>query len=168
MDSTESPEWVREESDSLAEGSTETTSNRKSSAAPVDPVKKTRLFSLAKSSKPTAATAVTRSGSTQLNSTAPSFRSSKNLDSPNPSFESDHPSQGFRPEAYEEENPADPYYSPPSTFIPPESPNDLKVRNQSPLAVFSSESKVRDIFWSASSTLTSNTSGNESFFTSTV
>ena len=167
-DSMESPECVREESNSLAKGPTERTSNRKSSTAQVEPVKKTRLFSLASSSKPTAATAVTRSGSTQLNSTASSFHSSQNFDSPNRSFESDYPSQRFRPEEYEEEDPADPYYSPPSTFIPPESPNDLKVQDSSPLAVLSSESQVRDAIWSVGLTLTTNTSENESSFKSTV
>ena len=142
IDSMEPQERIYEQSDALAEGSTETTSNRKTSAVPAGPIKKTRLFSLAKSSKPIAATAVTRNGSTQRNSTASSFYSSQNLDTPNPFFESDYPSQRFRPKEHEED-PADPYYSPPSTFMPPESPNVLKVEDQS-CSLSSSEIQVRD------------------------
>ena len=164
----ESPEWTHEESDVLAGWSTKTTPSRNPSVAPAEPIKKTRLFSLANSSKSTAATAVTRTGSTQLNSTASSFQSSQNLDIPNPFFEPDYPSQRFRPEVYEEEDPSDQYYPPPSTFIPPESPNDLKAQDQTSLAVFSPETQVRDALWPISSTLKSNTSDNEYFIKSIV
>ena len=144
MDSMESPEWTYEESDASAGRSTETTPTRKPSVAPAGPIKKTRLFSLANSTKPAAATALTRIGSTQLNFSPSSFHSSQNIDIPNPFFESDYPSQRFRPKACDEEDPSDPYYSPPSTFIPPESPNNLKTQDKKSLAVLSSETQVRD------------------------
>lgn len=153
MDSMNSPEWMYEEGDALMEGSMETTSSRKPSANPAEPIKKTRLFSLANSPKPTAATAVVGSGSTQLDLTTSSFHSSQNLDTSNPFFEPDYPSQRFRPEAYEEEDPADPYYSPPSTFIPPESPNDMKVQDHTSSVPLSSEAQVRKSYL----TITSNT-----------
>ena len=108
-----------------------------------DPIKKTRLFSLAGSPRPIAGPAVIRSGSTQVNFTPSSFPSSQDLDTSNPSFESYHPSRRLRRDAYEEEALADPYYSPPSTFIPPESPNDMKIQDQTTLAAFSSEAQVR-------------------------
>ena len=108
-----------------------------------DPMKKTRLFSLAGSPRPIAGPAVIRSGSTQVNFTPSSFPSSQDLDTSNPSFETYHPSRRLRREAYEEEALADPYYSPPSTFIPPESPNDMKIQDQTTLAAFSSEAQVR-------------------------
>lgn len=154
----ESPEWLCEENDTLAEESANTTPNRRPSAFSAEPIKKTRLFSLANSPKPIAATGVIRSPSTQLNSTASSFDSSQNLNIPNLFFESDYPSRRFRPKAYEEEDPADPYYSPPSTFIPPESPNDLIVQGQPSSAVLTSETQVRDNHLSISSTLTSDNS----------
>ena len=141
MESIESSERRWKESNASAEGSTKITSIHNPSAISATPIKKTRLFSLVNSP---AATAATTSGSTHLELTAPSFYSSQNLDVPNPFFESDYPSQRFRPEAYEEEDLVDPYYSPPSTFIPPESPNDLKVQDQNTLAVLSSETEVRD------------------------
>ena len=164
----ESPEWTYEESDVLAGRSTKTTPNRNPSVGPAEPIKKTRLFSLANSSKSTAATAVTRTGSTQLNSTASSFHSSQNIDVPNPFFEPDYPSQRFRPEAYEEEDAADPYYPPPSTFIPPESPNDLKAQDQTSVAVLSSETRVSDALLSNQLNTNSKTSDNEYFIKSTV
>ena len=141
MASIESSERRCKQQNALAEGSTGITSIHNPSAVPATPIKKTRLFSLVDSP---AATAATRSGSTQLDFIASSFHTSQNLDVPNPFSESDYPSQRFRPEAYEEEDLEDPYYSPPSTFIPPESPNDLKVEDQNALAVLSSETEVRD------------------------
>ena len=143
MESMESPEWMYEEGDALPEGKIGTTKNRNPSASPAEPIKKTRLFSLANSPRTIAATAVTGSGSTQLDLTASPFQSSQNLNTPNPFFEFDYPSPRFRPEAYEEEDPADPYYSPPSTFIPPESPNEMKVQDQNSLAGLPSEDQVR-------------------------
>lgn len=140
----ESSEWMYEEGDASPEGTMKTTPSRKPSANPAEPIKKTRLFSLANSPKPTAATAVTGSGSTQLDLTASPFNSPQNLDTSNPFFEFDYPSQRFRPKAYEEEDPADPYYSPPSTFVPPESPNEMKIHDQTFLAVVSSETQVRE------------------------
>ena len=139
----ESPQWMYEDGGELVEGSMKTTLSRKPIANLAEPIKKTRLFSLANSPKPTAATAVTGSGSTQLDLTASSFYSSQNSETSKPLFESVCPSQIFRPEAYEEEDPADPYYSPPSTFIPPESPNDMKVQDHTSSAALSSEAQVR-------------------------
>ena len=112
-------------------------------ASAAEPIKKTRLFSLAGSPRPIAGPAVVRSGSTQVNFTPSSFPSSQNLDTSNCSFESYQPSRRLRREAYEERVLADPYYSPPSTFIPPESPNDMKIQDQPTLAGFSSEAQVR-------------------------
>ena len=112
-------------------------------ASAAEPIKKTRLFSLAGSPRPVAGPGVIRSGSTQVNFTPSSFPSSQNLDTFKSSFESYHPSRRLRREAYEEGAFADPYYSPPSTFIPPESPNDMKVQDQTVLAAFSSEAQVR-------------------------
>ena len=106
-------------------------------ASAAEPIKKTRLFSLAGSPRPVAGHAVIRSGSTQVNFT-PSFSPSSQS-----SFESYHPSRRLRREAYEEGVLADPYYSPPSTFIPPESPNDMRIQDQTTLAAFSSEAQVR-------------------------
>ena len=145
MASIESFERKGNQQNALAEGSTEITSIHNHSAVPATPIKKTRLFSLVNSP---AATAATRSGSTQHDFIASSFHTSKNLDVLNPFSESDYPSQRFRPETYEEEDLEDPYYSPPSTFIPPESPNDLKVEDQNALAVLSSETEVRDYCFS--------------------
>ena len=142
MNSVKSPEWMYEEGDASVEGTIETTPSRKASAHSAEPIKKTRLFSLACSHKPTAATAVAGSRSTQLDASL--FQSSQELDTSNPFSSSEYTSQSFRPEAYEEEDPADPYYSPPSTFIPPESPNDMKVEDQTSLAVLSSEAQVRE------------------------
>ena len=142
MDSMESPEWMYEESDASMRRSTRITPTRNPSPALAVPIKKTRLFSLANSSKPSAATAVTRTRSTQLSSSPSSFHSAQNLDIPNPFFESDYPSQRFRPEAGQED-PASPYYSPPLTFVPPESPNILINQDQTSLAVSSSETQVR-------------------------
>lgn len=139
----DSPEWMYEEGDVLAEGSIETTSSRKPSANPAELIKKTRLFSLAHSPMPTAAAEVTVSGSTQLDLTASSFHSSQNVNTSSPFFKSNYPSQRFRPGAYEEEDPANPYYPPPSTFIPPESPNDMKIQDHTSSAVSSSEAQVR-------------------------
>lgn len=164
----DSPEWTYEESDALAGRSIKTTPNRNPPVGPAEPIKKTRLFSLANSSKSTAATAVTRTESTHLNSTASSFHPSQNLDVPNPFFEPDYPSQRFRPEANEEEDAADPYYPPPSTFIPPESPNGLKAQGQTSLAVVSSETQVSDALWLNQLHTNSNTSDNEYFIKSTV
>lgn len=145
MESTESPELMYEEGDALAEGTIETTSSRKTSANPAEPIKKTRLFSLANS---TATTAVTRSESTQLDLPASPFHSSQNLDYSNLFFDSDHPSRRFRPEVYEEEDPADPYYSPPSTFMLSEFPNVMEGQEQTSSAVTSSEAQVRDAYLS--------------------
>ena len=140
MESIESSERKCPKNNALAEGSAEITSIHNTSAVPATPIKKTRLFSLVNSP---AATAATITGSTQRDLIASSFHSSQNLDAPNPFFESDYPSRRFRPETCEQEDLADPYYSPPSTFIPPESPNDLKTQDQNPLAVLSSETEVR-------------------------
>lgn len=142
MNSMESPEWMYEERDASVDGTIGKTPSRKASAHSAEPIKKTRLFSLADSPKPTAATAVTGSGSTQLDASL--FQSSQTLITSNPFFESDYTSQRFRPKTYEEEDPADPYYSPPSTFIPPESPNDMKVQDQTSLAVLSTAAQVRE------------------------
>ena len=136
MNTMESLQPKDEQYSALTEGSIGTTTA-------ADPIKKTRLFSLAGSPRPIAGPAVTRSGSTQVNFTPSSFPSSQNLDTSNSSFESYYPSRRLRREAYEEEALADPYYSPPSTFIPPESPNDMKVQDQTSLAAFSSEAQVR-------------------------
>ena len=110
-------------------------------ASAAEPIKKTRLFSLAGSPRPIAGPAVIRSGSTQVNFT-PS-PSSQYLDTSKSSSESYHPSRRLRREAYEEGVLADPYYSPPSTFIPPESPNDMRIQDQTTFAAFSSEAQVR-------------------------
>ena len=168
MDSMESPEWMCGESDASMGRSTRTTPTRKPSLAPAEPIKKTRLFSLANSSKPSAATAVTRTRSTQLNSSPSSFHLAQNLDIPNPFFEPDYPSQRFRPETFQEEDPASPYYSPPLTFVPPESPNNLINQDQTSLPVSSSETQVRNISQSISLTLMSNTLDNESFIISAI
>lgn len=144
----ESPEWTYEEGDALAEGTIETTSSRKTSANPAEPIKKTRLFSLASSPYPTATTAVNESGSTQVDTITSPFHSSKNINYSNLSFVSDYPSQRFRPEVYEEEDPADPYYSPPSTFIPSESPYDVNIQDQTSSTVHSSEAQVRKAYLS--------------------
>ena len=149
----ESPEWMHEESDASIGRSTRTTPTQKSSLAPAEPIKKTRLFSLANSSKPSAATAVTGTRSTQFNFSPSSFHPAQNLDIPNPFFESDYPSQRFRPKARQEEDPASPYYSPPLTFVPPESPDNLIIQDQTPLAVSSSEAQVRNASQSISLTL---------------
>ena len=164
----ESPEWMYEESDASIERSTRTTPTRKPSLAPAEPIKKTRLFSLANSSKPSAATAVTRTRSTQLDSSPSSFHSAQNLDIRNPFFESDYPSQRFRPEACQEEDPGSPYYSPPLTFVPPESPNNLINQDQTSLAVSSPEIQVRNTSQSISLTLISNILDNEYFITSAI
>lgn len=137
----ESPERMYEESGVLAEGSVETTPSRKPSTNPAEPIKKTRLFSLVNSAQPTAAIAVTRSESTQLDFHASSFHSSQNLDISNPFFISNYPSQRFRRDAYE----AAPYYSPSSTIALPESSNNMKVQDQTSLAVLSPGSRVREI-----------------------
>ena len=140
----EPPGWMYEEDHALVEGSIETTPGRKPSANPAEPIKKTRLFSLVNSSISTAATVVTRSGSTQLDVTAPSFYSSQNLNTADPFIESDYPSQGFRPETYEEKSSADAYYSSPPTFVSPESIKNMKVQDQSSLTTTSSEAQVRE------------------------
>ena len=163
----ESPEWMYEESDASMGRSTRTPPTRKPSLAPAEPIKKTRLFSLANSSKPSAATAVTRTRSTQLDSCPSSFHSAQNLDIPNPFFESDYPSQRFLPDTREEEEPASPYYSPPLTFVPPESPNYLINQNQTPLTV-SSETQVRNVSRLISLTLISDTSDDEQFIISAI
>ena len=168
MDSMESPEWMYEESDASMGRSTRTTPTRKPSLAPAEPIKKTRLFSLANSSKPSAATAVTRTRSTQLDSSPSSFHSAHNLDIPNPFFESDYPSQRFRPKPCQEEDPASPYYSPPLTFVPPESPNNLINQDQTSLAVSSPEIQVRNTSQLISLTLISNILDNEYFITSAI
>lgn len=129
MYSMESTEWIREERNSLAKGPA-----KKTPAAAQR--NQTGHFSLANSPKSTAGTAVS---STQFNC----FRSFQNFDPAKPFFESDYPSQRFRPEEYQEDDPADPYYSPPPTFIPPESPNELKVEDRTALAVLPSETQVR-------------------------
>ena len=157
----ESPEWMYEESDASMGRSTRTTPTRKPSLAPAEPIKKTRLFSLANSSKPSAATAVTGTRSTQLNSSPSSFHSAQNLDILDPFFEADYPSQRFRPEARQEEDLASPYYSPPLTFVPPESPNNLINQDKTSSAVSSSETQVRNISQLFSLTLMSNTIDNE-------
>ena len=164
----ESPEWMHEESDASMGRSTRTTPTRNPSLAPADPIKKTRLFSLANSFKPSAATAATRTRSTQLNSSPSSFHSAQNLDIPNPFFESDYPSQRFRPEARQEEDLTSPYYSPPLTFVPPESPNNLMNQDQTPLAVSSSETQVRNVSQLISLTLISDTLDNEDFIISAI
>lgn len=120
---------IREGSDTLTKGSTKSTPAKTAAQCSKD----NRLFSLANSPQSTAVS------STQLNC----FRSFQNSDLANPFFESDYPSQRFRPQACEEEDPADPYYSPPPTFIPPESPNELKVEDQTALAILPSETQVR-------------------------
>ena len=146
MDSMGSPGWTYEESGALAEGTRRKTSTRKLSANPADSINKTRRFSLADTRLPTAVTAKTGSGSTQLDLTESPLHSSQDLNTSHPFFASNHPSQIFRLEAFEEEDPADPYYSPPSTFIPPESPNDMRAQEQATWAVSSSEAKVRESF----------------------
>lgn len=139
-----SPEWMHKEGDALAKGTIEITSSRQPSATPAEPIKKTRLFSLANSPRSTAANAVTGSGSTQLDLTTSPLHSSQILNTSNAFFEPESSSQVIRPEVYEEEDPADPYYPPPSTFMPPESPNDMRVEDQTSLAMLSSETKVRE------------------------
>ena len=136
MNTTESSESKDEQYSVSTEGSIGT-------ASAAEPIKKTRLFSLACPPRPIAGPAVIRSGSTQVNFTPSSFPSSQNLVTSNSSFELYQPSRRLRREAYEERALADPYYSPPSTFIPPESPNDMKVQDQTTLAAFSSEAQVR-------------------------
>ena len=128
----QSTEWIREGSDTLTKGSTKSTPAKTAARCK----KHNRPFSLAHSPQLTEATKVS---STQLNC----FRTFQNSDLANPFFESDYPSQRFRPQACEEEDPADPYYSPPPTFIPPESPNELKVEDQTALAILPSETQVR-------------------------
>ena len=135
MESTESPVWVHEESEALAKGTRKPTS-----ATPTEPIKTARLFSLANSHKSPAATA----RSTQLDLITSPFHLSQNLNTSNAFFESDSLSQIIRSEVHEEKNSTDPYYSPPSTFMPPESPDDMRVEGQVSLVTLSSEAKVRE------------------------
>ena len=135
----ESPEWVHEEGEALAKGTRKTTP-----ATPTEPIKRARLFSLANSHKSTAATA----RSTQLDLVTSPFHSSQNLNTSNSFFESDTLPQIIRSEAHEEKSSTDSYYSPPSTFMPPESPDDMRVEDQASLAMLSSEAKVRESYLS--------------------
>lgn len=84
-----------------------------------EPFKKARLFDL-RNSPPASR------NTSGLNPSASPFHSFLNFNTAIPFFEPDYPSQRFRPETYEEEDPNDPYYSPPPTFMPPESPNSIE------------------------------------------
>jgi len=84
----------------------------------MEPVRRTRIFDLGNSLP---ASRITPG----LNPSASPFRSFQNFTTIDPFFEPDYPSQRFRPETHEEEDPNDPYYSPPPTFVPPESPNSI-------------------------------------------
>ena len=143
MDAADSPEWMREESDALVDGPIKTTSDSKRSIISAPSIKKSSLFSLANSSK---LIATTRSGSTQFISTAPSYRSC---------------SRRVRHQLYKEEDPTDPYYSPPLTFLPPEVSNDLNIPDQKLLAVLSSKTPVSDSRSLTVSTLISEVSDDE-------
>jgi hypothetical protein len=90
----------------------------------MEPVRKIRPFGLDNSHQAVRNT----SG---LNPSASPFRSFQNSHIADPFFEPDYPSQQFRPETYEEEDSDDPYYSPPRTFVPPESPNNIEGENSS-------------------------------------
>ena len=92
---------------------------------PYQPLRKIRLYELADSE----ASTPTSSG---LNPAALPFKittSLINLNTPEPFFEDDYPSQRFRPSAMGEKHATDPYYSPPPTFMPPESPNDISAED---------------------------------------
>lgn len=138
----ESSERIHKEGDALAKGTIKTTSSGQTS--PAEPIKKTRLFSLATSLKSAAANAVTGRSSTQLAMNTSPIHPSRNLNTSHPFFESDSLPQTSRPRLHEEKDPAGPYYSPPSTFMPPESPNDMRVEDQASLATISSKAKVRE------------------------
>ena len=142
----ESLERIHEEGETLAKGTIITTSSGQTS--PAEPIKKTRLFSLATSLKSAAATAVTGRSSTQLDMNTSPIYPSRNLNTSNCFFEPDSLPQTSRPKLHEEKDPADPYYSPPSTFMPPESPNNMRVEDQASLATLSSEAKVRESYLS--------------------
>lgn len=138
----ESLERMHEEGDALAKGTIKTTSSGQTS--PAEPIKKTRLFSLATSLKSAAANAVTGRSSTQLDMNTSPIRPTQNFNTSNSFFESDSLPQTSRPKVHKDKDPADPYYSPPSTFMPPESPNDMRVEDQASLGKLASEAKVRD------------------------